>query len=181
MKRIEKQNGTKCLKISGGGVECCKRLNKFLLCIAMVVLLISGCSSNVQETTSNTSNAVQESTESMKTESEKETSEEKQSFFEQYEQALKNEGIEFEKVTMAAEYIHAKEGYKFKIGNGAVEIYSFDADSDAYKTAEENQELSMDGFAAFKATVKNGMAIIISDLDETPYLTIFDSIISQTK
>lgn len=96
--------------------------------------------------------------------------------FEQYEAALEAQGISFEKVQMAAEIVGAAEGAKYKIDGGAVELYCFDVDGEAYKTAEDKQALTMQGFGDFPATVENGMALIVSDLESEPYLEIFRSL-----
>lgn len=96
--------------------------------------------------------------------------------FEQYEAALDGKGISFEKVQMAAEIVGAAEGAKYEVDGGAVELYIFDADGEAYKTAEDKQALTMQGYGDFPATVENGMALIVSDVESEPYLEIFRSL-----
>lgn len=113
-----------------------------------------------------TSEAVQEEKEDMQ----------QQTVFEQYETALEEKGESFERVQMAAEIVGAREGVKYKIGNGAVELYLFDEENEAYQRAYENQALTMEGFGDFPATVENGMAIIVSDLEEERYIEIFQSL-----
>ncbi len=96
--------------------------------------------------------------------------------FEQYEAGLEAQGISFEKVQMAAEIVSAAEGMKYKIGDGAVELYLFDEGAEAYVAAEEKQALTLEGFGDFPATVENGMALVVSDLEGDAYLEIFRSL-----
>lgn len=97
--------------------------------------------------------------------------------FEQYEAGLDAQGISYEKVQMAAEIVGADQGMKYKIGDGAVELYIFDESGEAYAKAFEKQALTMEGFGDFQATVENGMAVIVSDLEAETYLDIFRSIV----
>lgn len=96
--------------------------------------------------------------------------------FEQYEAGLEAQGISFEKVQMAAEIVGAAEGAKYKIGEGAVELYLFDKAGEAYAAAEEKQALTMEGLGDFPAKVENGMALVVSDLESDPYLEIFHTL-----
>ena len=60
--------------------------------------------------------------------------------------------------------ISAKDGLKLKTEDEKVlEIYSFDTSSEAYKKAEKNQKLTLEGFGEFDAIVKNCYTITISE------------------
>lgn len=96
--------------------------------------------------------------------------------FEQFEAGLQGKDISYEKVAMAADLVGAKEGVKYKIGEGSVELYVFDETSEAYKTANTKQALSMEGFGEFSAKVANGKALLVSGLDSAVYEVIFDSL-----
>lgn len=96
--------------------------------------------------------------------------------FEQFEDALEDKNITFQKVTMGAELVGAEQGVKYKLQNENVEIYRFDTSSDAYVEAENTQSLKMEGFGAFEATVVNGYAIVS---DNAELINIFTSIVSK--
>lgn len=96
--------------------------------------------------------------------------------FTQFKDELTNRGIDYETVVTAAEMIGAEQGMKFKIGEGTVELYRFDTESDAYTKAEETQSIYLEGFGAFPATVKDSLAMTISDLEEDDYMEIFSDI-----
>lgn len=68
-----------------------------------------------------------------------------------------------ETIEMAASLVGAKSGIKIKSGNSQLEIYEFDENSNEYKTAEEDQQLMLEGFGSFSAIVKNGYALTIDD------------------
>lgn len=73
-------------------------------------------------------------------------------------------GVECEKTETAYEMVGAIDGFKLNSDDYTLEIYKFDTSSDAYKTAEENQELVLDGMDySFDAKVQNGYAYIIDD------------------
>lgn len=66
---------------------------------------------------------------------------------------------------MAAEYIGAKTGYKYKTDGCNVELYQFDPDSDAYKQAAADNAVTMDGFGTIPAYVHDGLAMLCTDGD----------------
>lgn len=100
----------------------------------------------------------------------------KPTVFQQFEAALTEKNLTFEKVTMAAELIGAEQGVKYKLQDENVEIYRFDTSSDAYLEAEKTQSLKMEGFGAFEATVVNGYAI---NSDNLELINIFKDIVSK--
>ncbi len=99
--------------------------------------------------------------------------------FESFENTLKEKGVQYEKIQMVAEYIGAEKGYKYKIENGTIELYQYDKTSEKYKKAEEKQTVSLEGFGDFSATVSNGYAMIINDLDTSTYVEIFQNVIAK--
>ena len=85
--------------------------------------------------------------------------------FASFESGLDSLGITYERVTMAAEYIGAKTGYKYKTDGCNVELYQFDPDSDAYKQAAADNAVTMDGFGTIPAYVHDGLAMLCTDGD----------------
>lgn len=98
--------------------------------------------------------------------------------FTQFQDALDSAGYSYETTVMGAELVGAEQGMKYKIGDGSVELYRFDESSDAYKKADEDNALTLEGFGAFPATVKDGRALLIDGLaDEQDAITaIFDGL-----
>ncbi len=152
-----------------------KRAAALLLTCAALCAALTGCGSQQGQEDKQEQNV----TSSVQEEPEQTPSGEPESagtVFEQYEAGLEAQGIFFEKVQMAAEIVGAAEGAKYKIGDGAVELYLFDEEAEAYTAAEEKQALTLEGFGDFPATVENGMALMVSDLEEGAYLEIFRSL-----
>lgn len=85
--------------------------------------------------------------------------------FAAFESGLDSLGIAYERVTMAAEYIGAKTGYKYKADGCNIELYQFDPDSDAYKQAVSDNAVTMDGFGTIPAYVHDGLAMLCTDGD----------------
>jgi hypothetical protein len=75
---------------------------------------------------------------------------------------LDKAGIYFQKTWMAAQMIGAAEGYKYATHNGTFELYSFDTNSEDYKTAVKNNAINLGG-TLYAAVVKNGFAIYFYD------------------
>ena len=71
--------------------------------------------------------------------------------FSAFESGLESLGISYQRVTMAAEYIGARTGYKYKTGEYNIELYQFDPDSDAYQQAVADNAVYMDGFGTMPA------------------------------
>ena len=98
------------------------------------------------------------------------------SAFKKFENELSDRGIKYEAVKMAAEMVGAKEGWKYLIGDGRVEIYRYDKNSDNYMMALKNSEIILSGFGRFPAIVANGYAMLIDGLDTATYEAIFRSV-----
>lgn len=94
-----------------------------------------------------------------------------------FEDALKSKNIAYEKVEMAAAMVGAEKGAKFLIGEGRAELYVFDKGSEAYKTAEKTQKVSLSGFGEFPAFVTDGVAMLVTDLDIATYEAILRSVV----
>ncbi len=107
-------------------------------------------------------------TESLK----KEKNNQNKNVFDVFEDMLNKNGITFEKVQMASSLIGAEQGIKYKIEEGKIELYKFDKSSEAYIKAESNQTIILE-IGTFDAVVENGMAIIITGLEEDIYLDFF--------
>lgn len=152
-----------------------KRAAAYLLTCVVLCAVMTGCGSQQeQEETQQQGTVSSEQGEQEQMPSE--VPESVGTVFEQYEAGLEGEGISYERVQMAAEIVGATEGVKYKIGEGAVELYLFDKAGEEYAAAEEKQALTMEGFGDFPATVENGMALVVSDLESGPYLEIFHTL-----
>ena len=124
-----------------------------LLVIFVLCFAITGCGQNVENSTNNDNSAKNET-----------VKEEKQlSSIDDFKNEVKELGINFEETKMSAEYINAESGLKLTSDGKKLEVYKFDTNSEHYKTAEENQKVTMDGFGSFDAIVKNGYALMIDD------------------
>lgn len=129
-----------------------------LLSVFALCLFVTGCGSKNEEVKEN-NNTIENN------DKEKEPIEETKELtsIEDFENEVKNLGISYTKTQMAAEYINAQSGIKLISGDSQLEIYKFDINSNAYKTAEQKQKVTMDGFGDFDAIVKNGYALMIDD------------------
>jgi hypothetical protein len=82
--------------------------------------------------------------------------------FTRLDDTLDDMDIYFQKTWMAAEAIGAKEGYKYATYSGTFELYLYDIGSDAYKTAVNNNAMSL-GDTLFPAIIKDGFALYFYD------------------
>lgn len=81
---------------------------------------------------------------------------------------LKELGLEYEETAVAPEMIGAAKGKKFIVGEGSVEYYVFDKKSEAYKTAEADQQLTIEEMGmSFPAYVANGKALVVTNVDKS--------------
>ena len=81
-----------------------------------------------------------------------------------FEAEVKKVVVIKEETVLVASAFNAKDGLKLVTENEKIlEIYSFDKNSAAYKKAEKNQKLTLEGFGEFDAIVKNGYAIAIEE------------------
>lgn len=124
-----------------------------LLVIFVLCFAITGCGQNVENNTNNDNSTNNETVKEEK----------KLSSIDDFKNEVKKLGIDFEETKMSAEYINAESGLKLTSDGKKLEVYKFDTNSEHYKTAEENQKVTMDGFGSFDAIVKNGYALMIDD------------------
>lgn len=93
-----------------------------------------------------------------------------------FESGLDSLGISYERVTMAAEYIGARTGYKYKTGDYNIELYQFDPDSDAYQQAVADNAVYMDGFGTMPAYIHDGLALLAEDGMPQSVVDLFNSL-----
>ena len=93
--------------------------------------------------------------------------------FTRFEAGLSDLGISFsERVTMDATYIGGEAGYKYQCEGYKIELYQFDPESDAYKKAESEGIVTLEGFGDFSALAHDGLVLLnnISLPQEIVYL-----------
>lgn len=94
-----------------------------------------------------------------------------------FEDGLSNLGISYsERVTMAAEYIGGKSGYKYKCDGYNIELYQFDPESPAYSQAESEGTVTMEGFGDFPVYAHDGMVLIQDDSLPQQVVDLFNSL-----
>lgn len=96
--------------------------------------------------------------------------------FSAFESGLDSLGISYQRVTMAAEYIGARTGYKYKTGEYNIELYQFDPDSDAYQQAVADNAVYMDGFGTMPAYIHDGLALLAVDGMPQSVVDLFNSL-----
>lgn len=96
--------------------------------------------------------------------------------FSAFESGLDSLGISYQRVTMAAEYIGARTGYKYKTGEYDIELYQFDPDSDAYQQAVADNAVYMDGFGTMPAYIHDGLALLAVDGMPQSVVDLFNSL-----
>lgn len=96
--------------------------------------------------------------------------------FSAFESGLDSLGISYQRVTMAAEYIGARTGYKYKTGEYNIELYQFDPDSDAYQQAVADNAVYMDGFGTMPAYIHDGLALLAADGMPQSVVDLFNSL-----
>ena len=84
--------------------------------------------------------------------------------FEQFEDGLEALGQEYTAVTMVAELLGAEQGIKYKFSDWNLELYRFDAESDAYIEASKNKAVHLEGFGSFPAMFNGEMALLKNDV-----------------
>lgn len=127
----------------------------FFLVVLVGLLTITGCDSTKNEKNNDNSNQEQK---------EEQPQVEKDTYdINDFESDVKALISDVNVTEMAAELVGAESGIKLTSNDSKVELYKFDKNSSTYKTAEENQQLTMEGFGNFDATVQNGYAMIIDE------------------
>ena len=80
-----------------------------------------------------------------------------------FENDVKAKVNDIEKSEVYFQLIGAVDGFKLHSGDSRLEIYKYDKNSSDYKLAEQHQQITMQDFGSFDATVKNGYALIIDE------------------
>lgn len=138
-----------------------KKIFSLLLCCFMIFGLVGCGSSDSKNETADTPT---------KEETKKELS------FDTIKKALQDNGYSITKeTTMGADLIGAKSGIKYATDKGSIEFYQFDKTSDAYKKAEKDGVVSMEGFGDFKVVLNNDFAMM-SDKKSEDLIKLFKSL-----
>ena len=97
--------------------------------------------------------------------------------FTRFEAGLSNLGISFsERVTMDATYVGGEAGYKYKCDGYKIELYQFDPESDAYKKAESEGIVTLDGFGDFSVLAHDGLVLLNNGSLPLEVIDLFDSL-----
>lgn len=109
-----------------------------------------------------------------------ETPKNNEDYFTKFEKEFNNLFSDYIITEMAADLVGAKLGKKYRIGQGACEIYIFDINSEAFITAKETGKLTLEGFDDFDFNVRindKGLALYIYGIDNNqPIIDIFDNL-----
>lgn len=97
--------------------------------------------------------------------------------FTRFEAGLSDLGISFsERVTMDATYIGGETGYKYQCDGYKIELYQFDPESDAYKKAESEGIVTLDGFGDFSVLAHDGLVLLNNGSLPQEVIDLFDSL-----
>ena len=81
--------------------------------------------------------------------------------FAKFENGLSDLGLTYSaKTETVADMIGGIKGQKYTMDGYTIELYQFEPSSDAYKSAEEKQAVTMEGFGDFSVYVHNGMVMM---------------------
>lgn len=135
-----------------------------LLLVMLLVFSIVGCSSKEQGKKNEGENTP------TKEETKKDLS------FDVIKKALENEGYTINQETiMAASMIGAESGVKYQTDKGNLEFYQFDQSSEAYKKAEANGIITMEGFGDFEVVVNHGF-VMVKSADNEEAIKLFQAL-----
>ncbi len=97
--------------------------------------------------------------------------------FTRFEAGLSDLGISFsERVTMDATYIGGESGYKYQCEGYKIELYQFDPESDAYKKAESEGIVTLEGFGDFSALAHDGLVLLNNSSLPQEIVDLFNSL-----
>lgn len=97
--------------------------------------------------------------------------------FTRFEAGLSNLGISFsERVTMDATYVGGEAGYKYQCDGYKIELYQFDPESDAYKKAESEGIVTLDGFGDFSVLAHDGLVLLNNGSLPQEVIDLFNSL-----
>lgn len=100
--------------------------------------------------------------------------------FEQFESALTEKGLTFEKITKSAPMVGAKEGYGYIFDeDSSVELYLFETSSDAYKNVKSSGNITIESMGiTMPVDINNGIVIYYNGdvSNKTEIVNIFKSL-----
>lgn len=97
--------------------------------------------------------------------------------FNRFESGLAKLGISYsERVTMDATYIGGETGYKYQCDGYKIELYQFDPESDAYKKAESESIVTLEGFGDFSVLAHDGLVLLNNDSLPQEVIDLFNSL-----
>lgn len=97
--------------------------------------------------------------------------------FPRFEAGLANLGISYsERVTMDATYIGGEAGYKYQCDGYKIELYQFDPESDAYKKAESEGIVTLEGFGDFSVLAHDGLVLLNNGSLPQEVIDLFNSL-----
>ena len=144
-----------------------KKMLTILLIISSIFLL-TGCGANNNDEKKDNGNNNQPSIET-------------KSKFEQFESALKEKEISFEKTEKSASMVGAKEGYGYIFSdNNSVELYLFDTSSEAYKKVKSSGHITIE-IMEITMPVDDNKGIVIYYNDDVSNKTEIEKIFKDLK
>ncbi len=97
--------------------------------------------------------------------------------FQRFEDGLASLGISYsERVTMDATYIGGEAGYKYQCDDYKIELYQFDPESDAYKKAESEGIVTLEGFGDFSVLAHDGLVLLNNGSLPQEVIGLFNSL-----
>ena len=106
---------------------------------------------------------------------------ETKSKFEQFESALTEKGITFEKIEKSASMVGAKEGYGYIFNDdSSVELYLFDTSSEAYKKVKSSGHITIE-MMEITMPVDDNKGIVIYYNDDVSNRTEIENIFKALK
>lgn len=97
--------------------------------------------------------------------------------FPRFEAGLADLGISYsERVTMDATYVGGEAGYKYQCDGYKIELYQFDPESDAYKKAESEGIVTLEGFGDFSVLAHDGLVLLNNGSLPQEVIDLFNSL-----
>lgn len=97
--------------------------------------------------------------------------------FPRFEAGLADLGISYsERVTMDATYVGGEAGYKYQCDGYKIELYQFDPESDAYKKAESEGIVTLEGFGDFSVLAHDGLVLLNNGSLPQEIIDLFNSL-----
>lgn len=77
---------------------------------------------------------------------------------------------------MDATYVGGEAGYKYKCDGYKIELYQFNPESDAYKKAESEGIVTLDGFGDFSVLAHDGLVLLNNGSLPQEVIDLFNSL-----